>query len=158
MKSEFSRNGIFPGTTRGIIDASRWTADLSAEHGFPEDLAFGIQLCIEELFTNAVRHGGGTWEGDANEPGEQAVPLNMSITITRSDDVVTVILEDDGRPFDVAAAPAKPVDRPLEAARPGGLGIQLIKQFSSELFYDNAGGVNRTTLKFLWPHSEYSLL
>jgi len=71
---------------------------------------------------------------------------------------VTVVLEDDGKPFNVAAAPPKSAAGSLEAAEPGGLGIKLVKEFASELTYDHVGGMNRTTLKFLWPQAAVSLL
>lgn len=85
-------------------------------------------------------------------------PIKMSISMTRSDDAVVVVLEDDGPPFNVAAALPKPADRPLAAARPGGPGIQLIRTFSSELTYDHNGGMNCTTLKFPWPQPVLSLV
>ncbi len=148
----------FPGTVKGIIDALRWIETLATAQRFPEDLSFGIQVCVEELFANLVRHGGGLWTDDPAGADEIQSPVNMSINVSVAKDAVTVVLEDNGAPFDVAAAPPKPVDRPLEAARPGGLGIQLIKNLSSELTYDRVGGLNRTTLKFLWPQSQFSLL
>lgn len=148
----------FPGTVKGIIEALRWIESLAAEQRFPEDLSFGIQVCVEELFANLVRHGGGVWTDDPAEAPDPATTLRMSISVSIDDDAVTVVLEDNGNPFDVAAAPPKPVDRPIEAARPGGLGIQLIKSLSSGLAYAHVGGLNRTTLKFLWPQSQFSLL
>ena len=60
--------------------------------------------------------------------------------------------------FDVAAAQPKPVEGTLETVQPGGLGIQLVNKFSRGLTYERVDGVNRTTLKFLWPTSEFSLL
>lgn len=148
----------FPGTVKGIIDALRWIETLAAEQRFPEELAFHIQVCVEELFANLVRHGGGVWTDDPAAAADITTPIRMSIKMAVARDAVTIVLEDNGTPFDVAAAPPKQVDRPLEAARPGGLGIQLIKTLSSEVSYVNAEGVNRTTLKFLWPQSQVSLL
>jgi anti-sigma regulatory factor (Ser/Thr protein kinase) len=148
----------FPGTVKGVIDALRWIETLAAAERFPEELSFDIQVCVEELFSNLVRHGGGLWSDDAAAAGSSRTPVRMSIKVAVASDHVTVVLEDNGMPFDVAAAPPKQVDRPLEAARPGGLGIQLIKKLSSELAYDHVDGLNRTTLKFLWPQSQFSLL
>jgi anti-sigma regulatory factor (Ser/Thr protein kinase) len=148
----------FPGTVKGIIDALRWIETLAAAERFPEELSFDIQVCVEELFANLVRHGGGQWSDDPAAAGAVETPIRMSIGVTVGSGDVTVVLEDNGTPFDVAAAPPKQVDRPLEAARPGGLGIQLIKKLSSELAYDHVGGLNRTTLKFLWSQSQFSLL
>jgi anti-sigma regulatory factor (Ser/Thr protein kinase) len=148
----------FPGTVTGVIDALRWIEALATAQRFPEELSFDIQVCVEELFSNLVRHGGGLWSDDPTATGSSRTPIRMSIMVAVASDHVTVVLEDNGMPFDVAAAPPKQVDRPLEAARPGGLGIQLIKKLSSELVYDHVNGLNRSTLKFLWPQSQFSLL
>jgi anti-sigma regulatory factor (Ser/Thr protein kinase) len=148
----------FPGTVKGVIDALGWIETLAAAERFPEELSFDIQVCVEELFSNLVRHGGGLWSDDPTATGSSRTPIRMSIMVAVASDHVTVVLEDNGMPFDVAAAPPKQVDRPLEAARPGGLGIQLIKKLSSELVYDHVNGLNRSTLKFLWPQSQFSLL
>ncbi len=148
----------FPGTVKGIVEALRWIETLAAAQRFPEELSFDIQVCVEELFANLVRHGGGLWSDDPAATGEAQTPILMSILVTVGSGGVTVLLEDNGTPFDVAAAPPKQVDRPLEAARPGGLGIQLIKKLSSGLAYEHVNGLNRTTLKFLWPQSRFSLL
>jgi anti-sigma regulatory factor (Ser/Thr protein kinase) len=155
MSAEPVWRGVFPGTLDGITEAGRWIESLSAEEGFPEDLTFGVQLCVEELFANLVRHGGGLWE-KSSAPG--AAPVSMVISMSRQGDELAVVLEDDGAPFDVATAVPKPVEGTLETAQPGGLGIQLINKFSNGLAYERVGGVNRTTLKFLWPGTEFSLL
>jgi serine/threonine-protein kinase RsbW len=141
----------FPATLNGVADALRWLEALASAQGFPEDMSYGIQLCVEELFTNVVRHGGGVWEEAATSA------VNMTIGVTRADDAVTLVLEDNGKPFDTGAAPAKTVQGDLASVQPGGLGIKLIREFSSGLSYSHEGGINRTTLKFLWPHSALSL-
>jgi anti-sigma regulatory factor (Ser/Thr protein kinase) len=146
---------VFPATQGGVADAAQWIEALGEAHEFPAALSYAIQLCIEELFTNLVRHGGGHWEGS---PPPGAVPVSMSISITPSSDAVTVVLEDNGRPFDVAGAPPPSAAQSFEEMRPGGLGIKLVKEFSSELTYHRVGLLNRTTLKFRWPQAELSLL
>lgn len=156
MQSDRSWSGAFPGTLGGITEAAGWIEALAAEQGFPEDVTFGIQICVEELLANVVRHGGGGWPA-AGET-ERDSGITMSVSIRREGDEITVTVEDNGRPFDTAAAPPKRVAAPLEEAVPGGLGIQLIKQFSSGLSYDRADGRNRTRLKFLWPGPANSLV
>lgn len=156
MQSARSWSGAFPGTLSGITDAAAWIEGLASEQGFPEEMTFSIQLCVEELLANVVRHGGSGWPGAGD--AEPKTDITMSVSITRDGDEVSVTVEDNGKPFDTAAAPPKRVDTPLEEAVPGGLGIQLIKQFSSGLSYDRADGRNRTRLKFLWPRPANSLL
>ena len=155
MSAEPVWRGVFPGTLDGIAEAGRWIESLSAGEGFPEDLTFGVQLCVEEIFANLVRHGGGLWE---RGPVAGSAPVSMTISMSRQGDELAVVLEDDGAPFDVAAAQPKPVEGTLETVQPGGLGIQLVNKFSRGLTYERVDGVNRTTLKFLWPTSEFSLL
>jgi anti-sigma regulatory factor (Ser/Thr protein kinase) len=155
MSAEPVWRAVFPGTLDGIAAAGRWIEELSAEQGFPEELTFGVQLCVEELFANLVRHGGGLWE---KGPAAGTAPVRMSISMSRRGDELAVVLEDDGAPFDVAAAQPKPVGGSLETVQPGGLGIQLVNNFSSGLAYERVDGVNRTALKFPWPTSEFSLL
>lgn len=58
-------------------------------------------------------------------------------------------VEDNGRPFNVAKAPAKGIDRPLDQIQPGGLGIQLIKSFASSLKYRRTGKGNRVIVEFM---------
>lgn len=140
----------FPATVNGVIEAAQWIEALAAAQGFPDDLAFRIQICVEELFTNTVRHGAGGWPGNAPAP-VRATPVMVSITIARDKGVATVTLEDNAPPFDVAAATCMPVNSPLEVAQTGGLGVLLIRNFSSNLTYDRADGLNRTTLHFQLP-------
>jgi sigma-B regulation protein RsbU (phosphoserine phosphatase) len=141
----------FPATLRGVAGAAAWLETVAAAEGFPEELTFNIQLCVEELFTNVVRHGGGLWEeADSSDVG-------MAVSIARAGAEVTVLLEDNGSPFDTAAAEARPAEGNIENTEPGGLGIKLVREFSSGLTYSREGGLNRTTLKFLWPNSAFSL-
>ena len=58
-------------------------------------------------------------------------------------------VEDNARPFNVAQAPAKRVDRRLEQVQPGGLGVQLIKSFASILKYRRTGKGNRVIVEFM---------
>ena len=155
MTSPLPWTSQFPATLKGVIDAAAWLETVAEAEGFPDELSFDIQLCVEELFTNVVRHGGGRW--DEAEAAGSPSPVHVSIRVARADDVVTVVLEDNGTPFDVAAAPAKAAEGSLEDVRPEALGIKLIKTFSSGLTYGHVGGVNRTSLKFLWPRPAFSL-
>ncbi len=148
MSSGQSWTGSFPGTLAGVIEAGQWIEALGDAERLPQQQCYGIQLCIEELLTNIVRHGGGAWRtGEADQAGP-ATSLTIEIRISREGEATTVVVEDDGKPFDVAAAPVQRVRGPLDAVEPGGLGILLIKQFSSGLTYDRSGGRNRTTLQF----------
>lgn len=148
--SALRHNASFPGTIEGATNASIWLHNVAARESFPGKLTFALELCLEELFTNVVRHGGaGQWD----EIVQAALPnpLQVQVSILTEGDVVFLFIEDNGHPFDVTMAPAKPIKAPLEDVMPGGLGMQLVRSFSKDLSYEAVPGGNRVRLSFDLP-------
>jgi serine/threonine-protein kinase RsbW len=137
----------FVGTIDDISAAAQWVETIAAEQHFPEELVFALQVCLEELLTNVVRHGGAKSSGDLSEV--PVPPLNVEITISTGPQRVSMTVEDNGKPFDVVNAPAHRIDQPLDEVQPGGLGIQLIRNFASSIAYEQAGLGNRVIVEFL---------
>ena len=137
----------FIGTIDDISAAAQWVDTIAAEQQFPEQLVFALQVCLEELLTNVVRHGGAKSSGDLSEV--PVPPLNVEISISTGDQRVSMAVEDSGKPFDVVNAPAHRIDQPLDEVQPGGLGIQLIRNFASTIAYEQAGLGNRVIVEFL---------
>ncbi len=89
-----------------------------------EKTAFCINLVVEELFTNMVRHNVGG--GD-----------RISVSIERQDDHLHLELVDtDVEPFDPETAEVPPVDAGIGERRPGGLGVYLVRSMVDNLDYD----------------------
>jgi anti-sigma regulatory factor (Ser/Thr protein kinase) len=101
-------------------------------------VAFGIQVCAEELLTNIVRHG------NTDSP-------DIAIEISEAANEVRLTIEDNGQPFDIAAAVPHRIDRPLEEVEPGGLGVQLVRHFSDQLSYHRRATTNYTIALFKLP-------
>jgi serine/threonine-protein kinase RsbW len=137
----------FVGTIDDISAAAQWVGTIAAEQKFPEQLVFALQICLEELLTNVVRHGGATSSGSLSEV--PTPPLKVEISISAGARGVSMTIEDDGKPFDVVNAPAHRIDQPLDEVQPGGLGIQLIRNFASSIAYEQAGLGNRVIVEFL---------
>lgn len=137
----------FTGTIEGISAAAQWVDTIAADQQFPEELVFALQVCLEELLTNVVRHGGAKSSGDLSEV--PVPPLEVEITISTNARRVSMTVEDNGKPFDVVNAPAHRIDQPLDEVQPGGLGIQLIRNFASSIAYEQAGLGNRVIVEFL---------
>ena len=146
-KDEESRwHRLFQGTMLAIPCAARWIGSIAADLKLTESRAFAMQICLEELMSNIVRHGNAP--SDARAHTDPAKPLSISITVAAHADRITLTVEDDGRPFNVAEAPAKWIDQPLEKLEPGGLGVQLIKTFANGLEYCSTAKGNRVTVEF----------
>lgn len=97
----------------------------------PAETDYAVQLALEEVVSNVVRHGYD--DEDAHE---------IEVVLRRRSDGIEVVVRDDGRAFDPTAAPAARVDAPLEERLPGGLGIHLVRGFAKELVYRRDGRLN----------------
>ncbi len=97
------------------------------------ELAFDMDLVIEELFTNLVRHARGGGDIQVlleHAPGEVRIRL----------------LAAEASPFDPAAAPRVQVDLPLAERRAGGLGIHFVRELCKQFHYEWRDGVGTTTV------------
>lgn len=139
MTHEQHHHARFPGTIDGAVNASSWLHGVAARESLPSRLVFALEVCLEELFTNVVRHGG----------AGRSAPLWVDVGLSAEGNDVALYVEDNGKSFDVSQAPGKPIRRPLEEVMPGGLGMQLIRSFSHELLYEPLPDGNRVILKFL---------
>lgn len=135
----------FPATIDGVVNAASWLHAAAEAGQLPGKLVFALEVCLEELFTNVMRHGGPGPSG----LDDDAAPLSVDLSLELAADDVALLVEDNGRPFDPSQAPARPIRKPLEEVMPGGLGIQLIRSFSNELLYEPLPGGNRVIVKFL---------
>jgi anti-sigma regulatory factor (Ser/Thr protein kinase) len=123
----------FPGTVEGAADAEAWLASESGALGLAGETTFAINLCVEELFLNAVRHG------RANK---------TTISIWAEPDGTRLEFIDDGRAFDPTVAPAKRLSGPGTDFEIGGFGTGLVQKFSRRMTYHRADGANRLVLEF----------
>lgn len=97
------------------------------------DLAFAVNLCLEELITNTIQHG---LHGAPDRP--------IHVRLSRSEEWLEIILKDDAPPFDpFVEAPAPSLDASVEAREVGGLGVHMVKTMMDEVraFYDGSGNL-----------------
>ena len=104
-------------------------------HMINERVISQIDLSLEEVFSNIVRHG----FSDRKEH-------EIAVRLTVRGGAVEVRIEDDGREFNPLRAPAPDLDAPLERRRVGGLGIHLVRTLMDRTKYRRIKGKN--VLKF----------
>jgi anti-sigma regulatory factor (Ser/Thr protein kinase) len=78
---------------------------------------------------------------------EDQGPHEIHVTIEVQRDLLTVSVEDDGKPFNPIQAPLPNVDLPIEERPIGGLGMLLIRSIADDLHYRRDRGRNIVTLK-----------
>jgi serine/threonine-protein kinase RsbW len=131
-EAAFSLNG-------SLTELQRLEAEVTGfcrEHSLADEAAFDLNLILEELFTNALRHGGCAGL-------ENAVQIHLE----RDGGNVWVEFSDRGPAFDPLSAPAPDLESPLEDRLPGGLGVHLVRQTIGSLDYRRVGEWNRITMR-----------
>ena len=123
----------FPGTIEAAAEAEAWLMSQSVALGLAADTEFAINLCVEELFINAVTHGRAH---------------RATVSIWTESDGVRVEFVDDGGPFDPSVAPAKRLQGPSVDFEIGGFGAGLVQKFTRRMNYRRDDGHNRLLLEF----------
>lgn len=96
-------------------------------------IAYAVNLAIDELLTNTIANG----YGDDD-------PHRIEIVLREEADGLVVIIVDDGVPFDPTQAPA--LGASLENDAFDGLGLMLVKQMMDGVEYRRLQGCNIVTL------------
>jgi serine/threonine-protein kinase RsbW len=110
-------------------------AEFCREHELDDAVEFDLNLVLEELFTNSVRHGGCA-----------AAPDAARIRLRATADGVELLYSDGGRPFDPLNVPAPDLNLPLLEREPGGLGVHLVRQIMQDVRYRRTGDRNELTM------------
>ena len=111
-------------------------AAFCAETALPRPDCLRLNLVLEELFTNTVKHG---HRGDCDAP--------VWIGLSRNGDAVQVVYEDKAPAFNpYAHLPDDPPDPTLELRKVGGLGVLLTKELAAARDYAYLFGRNRIRL------------
>ena len=112
------------------------TAEFCRRHSLAEDVEFDLNLVLEELFVNSIRHGG-------CDGVEGAAEIRFSLSAGS----VQLEYADRGTPFDPTQAPAPDIAAPLAERPDGGLGIHLVRQMMRDIEYYRVGGWNRIRMR-----------
>lgn len=120
-------------TLRGFLEA------FCADAGLAHDDCLRVNLVLEELFTNTVRHGYG---------GESDAPI--WVTLSAAQGALSVTYEDSAPPFNpYVGLPEFAPDSTLRSRKIGGLGLLLARKLANSRDYTYLYGRNRIRLKFV---------
>lgn len=97
---------------------------------------YAIELAVEEVFTNMVRH---------NTGGTSEIRIDI---VTLDGEVVVTVTDRDAPPFDpFTDAPPPGVERQLSERVPGGLGVHLVKRMIDRIEYSHNDRTATVTLR-----------
>ena len=118
--------------------------DFGSAHGLPPGATFKLNLCFDELITNAISYG--------LDSSDQAA---LSVTLTVGDGAVTAVVRDNGRPFDpFSEAPDADTSLRVEDRPIGGLGVLLVRESMDDVSYERRDDFNIVTLRLKLDRAE----
>jgi len=118
-----------------IARLGRIVAEFGAMHHLADEDVLNIELILDEAVINVIAHG---YEDDR----EHQIDVSMRLDGRE----LTMIVEDDGVPFNLLEAPPPKLDVPATERRPGGLGIHIIRTLCDRIEWQREDGRNRLTM------------
>jgi anti-sigma regulatory factor (Ser/Thr protein kinase) len=130
-----------PGTDDGVRRALDALAALWAEHGLSRAVTWPMDVSLDEVLANVVRHG------PADRGGEACVELALSLDVAVTPPLCELLISDDGPAFDPLAAPAPDTSLGLDERPVGGLGLLLVRRLMDDVAYERRDGRNHLRLR-----------
>ncbi len=91
------------------------------ELGLDPSVVFKVQLAVDEAATNIIRYA------YPEQPGA------VKLTLELEGDELTVVLKDNGVPFDINSVPPPDLEAEMESRNIGGLGVYFMKKMMDEV-------------------------
>ena len=121
-----------------LTHVASWIERLASRHTIPANTQFAMNLCLEEVLSNIIRHG------YAGRPDRS---IGVCFTSPRKNYFVLVV-EDTAPPFNPVDSPELPPISAREDAAVGGQGIRLLRRFADALEYQTTPTGNRLSIGF----------
>jgi sigma-B regulation protein RsbU (phosphoserine phosphatase) len=119
-----------------VARADSWLQAICQELGVAPEPAHDLQLALEEVLANVVRHGYG--EGT---PGE------IEVRAQDAGDALRLEVRDRATRYCPLDEAAPPLERSLDERSAGGLGVHLVRQLMDRVDYTYEDGENRLVLE-----------
>ena len=100
-------------------------------HWSPQTL-FQVKLALEEAVTNILSYG---YDGQKTQL--------IWLKVVQEGRLLSIVLTDNGTPFDPLERPPPDLDSNLEDRMVGGLGVYLIRQMMDNVSYQRQDGCNK---------------
>jgi serine/threonine-protein kinase RsbW len=116
----------------GLRTAASALDRFEADQALDPKAAWPVHVALDEILSNIVLHG---------SAGRTDAMIDVTFALRAGDLEVEVM--DDGPELDPLTLPAPDTTAPLEARRPGGLGIHLVRSLMDRVTYAREDGRNR---------------
>jgi serine/threonine-protein kinase RsbW len=121
-----------------LVLIPQWIASLASHYMIPGNTQYAMNLCLEEVVSNIIRHGYG------NAPDR---PILVRYT-SGQDHFPTLVVDDEAPRFNPLAFETGPIEEVLDPNHIGGLGIHLLRCFATAIEYESTSSGNRLRMSF----------
>jgi serine/threonine-protein kinase RsbW len=133
---------ILQGRISELAQLHSWIERWASQFAIPQDTQFAMNLCLEEVLSNIIRHG---YSGDSDH--RIAVHFDFQKGVR-----FTFIVDDQAPLFNPLEAPELPSIDLQNDVQLGGQGIRLLREFADTLEYRATLAGNRLTIGFSAPN------
>ena len=112
---------------------------LGNEIGLPEDVLTQLGVGLDELVSNVIKYA---WPD-----GADGALHEINIRMRAGAERIEVEIIDDGRAFDPGLAPPPMPPPSGRRPRPGGVGLNMVRQLVDDIHYERVDGRNRTVIR-----------
>ena len=124
---------VYRADVREMLNVAKDLEEFCDSEALPQDIAFALNLCVDEMFTNVASYAYG---GAAN--------ATIELEVLIEDGFLKTYIRDFGKPFNpLCEAKAPDLDAPLQERDIGGLGVYLLKKNMDKLSYERIGNMNQ---------------
>ena len=108
---------------------------LCADHGLAVEDRFAMELVLDELVSNVMRHAG------------LSASDEIEVTFTLDEDRWGIVVSDPAAAFDPLSLETPELGAPLEERPRGGLGVYLVRRWVDSIDYRREAGRNVVTVQ-----------
>ncbi len=116
---------IFPARLDSLQAISQFFSRAAESAGFDERAVYHVQLAVEEACANIVQHA---------YAGEEQAEIDCTAIVRAG--CLTMVLRDQGRPFDPDRIPGPDLESDLEQRQLGGLGLYFMRQLMDQVDFE----------------------
>ena len=115
---------IFPGRYESLAKVSEFVVQAAQKAELDDKAVYAVELAVDEACSNIIDHAYG---------GESIGEMQCSVLINKGE--LTVILRDQGRPFNPEDIPDPNFNVPLKDLKSRGAGLYLMRKMMDEISY-----------------------
>ena len=115
---------IFPGRLSSLVDIREFVVKAARSAGFNDKDVYAVELAVDEACTNIIEHA---YEGKGG--GE------IECTCDIKPDQLVITIKDQGKPFNPDVIPEPDFSVGLEALKPRGAGLFIMRKMMDEVAF-----------------------